>query len=405
MLLVSIFREGIRFLIRNKTRSLLTVLGIMIGIGAVICVVAIGSAGSQQIQEQLQNIGENLVWIEAGGRAPNGVRTGSHGTKTLLVSDAEAIQQQIPLIKAVSPQSDGRTQVVYGNNNWYTSYRGEGPAYLDIRRWKIASGSNFSDDDVLRAADVCVIGYTVQQQLFGDQDPVGKSIRVGNTPCIVTGTVVAKGLSTTGQDQDDFILVPYTMAMKKLNGNSWLDDIMCSAVTQDAVAQATTQVEGLLRERHRLRPGEEDDFNVRKPEDIVQAQLDASHTFTLLLVAIASVSLLVGGIGIMNVMLVSVTERTREIGIRLAVGATEWNVQMQFLGEAVLLSLFGGALGVAVGIAGSVGIGRALQWPMLIPPSAIVVAVLFSVFVGVFFGFYPARRAAQLDPIEALRFE
>jgi len=405
MLLISIFREGIRFLIRNKTRSLLTVLGIMIGIGAVICVVAIGSAGSQQIQEQLQNIGENLVWIEAGGRAPNGVHTGTHGTKSLLVSDAVAIQQQITLIKAVSPQSDGHTQVVYGNNNWSTSYRGESPAYLDIRRWKIASGSNFSDDDVQRAADVCVIGYTVQQQLFGDQDPIGKSIRVGNTPCTVMGTVVAKGFSTTGQDQDDFILVPYTMAMKKLNGNSWLDDIMCSAVTQDAVAQATDQVEGLLRERHRMRPGEDDDFNVRKPEDIVQAQLDASHTFTLLLVAIASVSLLVGGIGIMNVMLVSVTERTREIGIRLAVGATEWNVQMQFLGEAVLLSLFGGALGVAVGVAGSIGIGRALQWPMLIPPSAIVVAVLFSVFVGVFFGFYPARRAAQLDPIEALRFE
>src|SRR5581483_8348791 len=388
-----------------KTRSTLTVLGITIGIAAVICVVAIGNAGSAQIQNQLENLGDNLVWIEAGGRAPNGVRTGTHGTKTLLVSDAEAIARQTNLVKAVSPQSDGRTQVVFGGNNWNTQYRGEGPAYLEIKRWSIASGANFTDDDVTRAANVCVIGHTIQQQLFGVQNPIGATLRVGTIPCQVIGTLAAKGYSSFGQDQDDFILMPYTTVMKKLNGNSWLDDIMCSAVSREMVPIATEQLAVLLRERHRIQPGQDDDFNIRKPEEVVQAQLDASRTFTFLLVGIASVSLLVGGIGIMNVMLVSVTERTREIGIRLAVGATEWNLQAQFLGEAVLLSLFGGALGVAVGFFGSLGIGRALDWPMMIPPSAIAVAVLFSVFVGVFFGYYPARRAAQLDPIEALRFE
>jgi putative ABC transport system permease protein len=405
MLLFSLLREGVRFLRRNKTRSTLTVLGITIGIAAVICVVAIGNAGSAQIQDQLQNLGDNLVWIEAGGRAPNGVRTGTHGTKTLLVSDAEAIAKQTNLVKAVSPQSDGRTQVVFGNTNWSTQYRGEGPAYIDIKRWNIASGANFSDEDVTRAANVCVIGHTVQQQLFGAQNPIGATIRVGTIPCQVIGTLATKGYSSFGQDQDDFILMPYTTVMKKLNGNSWLDDIMCSAVSAEMVPIATDQLTTLLRERHRIQPGQDDDFNIRRPEEQVQAQLDASRTFTFLLVGIASVSLLVGGIGIMNVMLVSVTERTREIGIRLAVGATEWNVQAQFLGEAVLLSLFGGALGVGLGFFGSLGIGRALDWPMMIPPSSIAVAVLFSVFVGVFFGYYPARRAAQLDPIEALRFE
>jgi putative ABC transport system permease protein len=405
MLLPSLLREGVRFLVRNKMRSALTVLGITIGISAVICVVAIGNAGSEQLQEQLRNLGDNLVQIEAGGRAPNGVRTGTHGTKTLLLGDAQAIQKQIPLIKAVSPQVDGNTLVVYGNQNWTTQYRGESPEYLQIRRWAVAEGAIFSQADVDRAADVCVIGATVRDHLFGMENPIGKVMRVKTLPCTVTGVLQAKGQSAMGQDQDDFILMPYTTVMKKVAGQTWLDDILCSAISSDVIRLAASQAGDLLRERHHIYPGAPDDFNVRSPEDLIQARLDASRTFTLLLVSIASVALLVGGIGIMNVMLVSVTERTREIGVRMAVGATEYQVRMQFLGEAVLLSMFGGTCGVVLGVVGSLSIGRALQWPMQVSLDAIGVAALFSVAVGVFFGYYPARKAAALDPITALRFE
>ena len=392
-------------LFRNKMRSSLTVLGITIGIAAVICVVAIGKAGQAQVEEQLANLGDNFVWIEAGGRAVNGRRTGTHSTKTLTLGDAAAIKSQVSLIKAVSPNVDGSFQVVYGNQNWYTGYRGVSPAYFDIKRWLIAEGSPFTQDDVDHAADVCVLGRTVRQQLFGGEDPVGKVIRVRGLPCKVIGILQPKGVSLSGQDQDDTVLMPYTTVMKKIKGNDWLDDILCSAVSQDVVKLAGQQAGALLRDRHHLRPDEDDDFNIRNPEDAIQAQLAASRTLTLLLIAIASVSLIVGGIGIMNVMLVSVTERTREIGVRVAVGATEEAIQLQFLGESVLLSLVGGAAGVLLGVVGSVGVGRTLGWPMQLSPEAVVLAALFSVAVGVFFGYYPARRAAGLDPIDALRYE
>ena len=392
-------------LFRNKMRSSLTVLGITIGIAAVICVVAIGKAGQAQVEEQLANLGDNFVWIEAGGRAVNGRRTGTHSTKTLTLGDAAAIKSQVSLIKAVSPNVDGSFQVVYGNQNWYTGYRGVSPAYFDIKRWLIAEGSPFTQDDVDHAADVCVLGRTVRQQLFGGEDPVGKVIRVRGLPCKVIGILQPKGVSLSGQDQDDTVLMPYTTVMKKIKGNDWLDDILCSAVSQDVVKLAGQQAAALLRDRHHLRPDEDDDFNIRNPEDAIQAQLAASRTLTLLLIAIASVSLIVGGIGIMNVMLVSVTERTREIGVRVAVGATEEAIQLQFLGESVLLSLVGGAAGVLLGVVGSVGVGRTLGWPMQLSPEAVVLAALFSVAVGVFFGYYPARRAAGLDPIDALRYE
>jgi putative ABC transport system permease protein len=401
----ALLRSASIALLRNKMRSALTVLGITIGIGAVICVVAIGKAGQTQVEQQLNNLGDNFVWIEAGGRAVNGVRTGTHGTKSLTLADAVAIKAQVPLIKSVSPNVDGQVQIIYGNQNWFTSYRGVSPEYFDIKRWFVQQGAVFAQEDVDRAADVCAIGRTVRDQLFGGADPIGKVMRVKGLPCIVVATLQPKGLSVSGQDQDDTIIMPYTTVQKKIKGIAWLDDVLCSAVSPDAVKLAGQQVAALLRDRHHLRPEEEDDFNIRNPEDIIQAQLAASRTLTVLLIAIASISLVVGGIGIMNVMLVSVTERTREIGVRLAVGATEEAIQLQFLGESVMLSLVGGAAGVLLGIVGSILVGRTLHWPMEVSVGAVLIAAIFSVAVGVFFGYYPARKAALLDPIEALRYE
>ena len=402
---LALVTAALRALLRNKLRSSLTVLGITIGIAAVICVVAIGKAGQARVEQHLSNLGDNLVWIESGGRAVNGVRTGVRGTKTLTFADTVAIKAQIPLIKSVSPNVDASTQIVYANQNWFTTYRGVAPEYFEIKRWFVDQGASFTQDDVERAAGVCVIGRTVRDQLFGVEDPIGKVIRMADIPCKVVATLQPKGVSISGQDQDDTIILPYTTAQKKLKGVTWLDDVLCSAISQDAVKLAGKQVGALLRERHRLRAEEPDDFNVRNPEDVIQAQLEASRTLTVLLIAIASISLLVGGIGIMNVMLVSVTERTREIGVRVAVGATEEAIQLQFLGESVILSLVGGAAGVLVGVVASVFVGRLLQWPMQLAPEAILLAVVFSVAVGVFFGFYPARKASRLDPIEALRYE
>jgi putative ABC transport system permease protein len=401
----ALFGSSVWTLLRNKMRSLLTVLGITIGIAAVICVVAIGKAGQARVEQQLNNLGDNFVWIEAGGRAVNGVRTGTHATSTLTLADAAALKSQIPLIKNVSPNVDASIQVIYGNQNWFTTYRGVSPAFFDIKRWYLADGALFSDDDVNRGADVCVIGRTVRDQLFGGTDPVGKVMRVSGLPCQVVATLLPKGLSMSGQDQDDVIIMPYTTVMKKIKGISYLDDILCSAVSQSAVKLAGKQAAALLRDRHHLRPEEDDDFNIRNPEDIIQAQLEASRTLTILLVAIASISLVVGGIGIMNVMLVSVTERTREIGVRVAVGATEEAIQLQFLGESVLLSLLGGSAGIVLGIGVSIVGGRALGWAMELSIEAVVLATLFSVAVGVFFGYYPARKASHLDPIDALRYE
>jgi putative ABC transport system permease protein len=401
----ALFGSSVFALVRNKLRSVLTVLGITIGIAAVICVVAIGKAGQSQVEAQLNNLGDNFVWIEAGGRAVNGVRTGTHGTKSLTLGDSRAIKEQIPLIKSVSPNVDGQIQIIYANQNWYTGYRGVSPEYFDIKRWGLDQGAFFSNDDVERAADVCVIGRTVRDQLFGATDPIGKVIRVRGLPCKVVATMHPKGLSVSGQDQDDTVILPYTTAMKKIKGNDWLDDVLCSAVSPNVIRLAGQQAAALLRDRHHLRPDQDDDFNIRNPEDVIQAQLEASRTMTALLVAIASISLVVGGIGIMNVMLVSVTERTREIGVRVAVGATEEAIQLQFLGESVMLSLVGGAAGVLLGVVGSVFVGRTLGWPMQMSVEAVAVAVAFSVAVGVFFGYYPARKASRLDPIESLRYE
>ena len=403
--IINVLRLAMRALARNKMRSILTMLGIIIGVGAVIASVAVGEGASEQIQQQISNLGDNMVWIEAGGRAVNGVRTGSRGTKTLVMGDVKAIQQQVPLVYNCSGHVDGPVQIVYGNQNWFSQARGVAPEFLLVRRLGVARGASFSEDDVEHSANVCLLGQTIVDNLFGSADPLGQTIRVQNLPMRVIGVLTPKGQSPTGQDQDDTLIVPLSTMMKKIKGIDWLDDIMCSAASTAAIRPAEQQITSLLRERHHLRSDEEEDFNLRHPAEIASARAESQRIMTILLASIASVSLLVGGIGIMNIMLVSVTERTREIGLRLAIGANESDVRMQFLGEATLLSLLGGALGVLVGVIGSVAISNTLRWPTRIPIQALLVAVVFSAAVGVFFGFYPAYKASHLDPIEALRYE
>ena len=403
--LMSVLRLAMRALARNKMRSILTMLGIIIGVGAVIASVAVGEGASEQIQQQISNLGDNMIWVEAGGRAVNGVRTGSRGTKTLVMGDVKAMQQQVPLVYNCSGHVDGPVQIVYGNQNWFSQARGVAPEFLLVRRLGVARGASFSDDDVEHSANVCLLGQTIVENLFGSADPIGQTIRVQNLPMRVIGVLTPKGQSPTGQDQDDTLIIPLTTMQKKVKGIDWLDDIMCSATSPDSIKPAEQQITGLLRERHHLRADEEEDFNLRHPAEIASARAESQRIMTILLASIASVSLVVGGIGIMNIMLVSVTERTREIGLRLAIGANEADVRMQFLGEATLLSLLGGAVGVIVGVVGSLVIANTLRWPTRIPIQALLVAVIFSAAVGVFFGFYPAYKASHLDPIEALRYE
>lgn len=386
---------------------MLTTLGITIGIASVVLVVAIGEAGSARARDELQKLGDNLVWVEAGSRNVAGVRTGTHGATSLTVEDAEAIRREVPLIRSVTPQVDGNVQVVYGDRNWGTRYRAGTAEYIGIRRWQVSSGANFTDDDVEQARAKCLIGQTVREQLFGDANPVGETIRIQQQLFEVIGVLALKGQSADGRDQDDWILLPYTSAQQRLRSKreAWLDDIFCSAVAPDAVQTAIDQVIALMRQRHHIGPDDEDDFNIRRPDEVLKAQLAASETLELLLATIGSVSLVVGGIGIMNVMLASVAQRTREIGLRVAVGATPWAVGLQFVAEAVALSLLGGVLGVFVSLGGALAFARTLGWSIAVAPATLGVAVTLAAVVGVFFGGYPAWRAAQLDPIEALHNE
>ncbi len=405
MSLSTIIREALQALIRNRIRSLLTMLGIVMGVGSFICVVAVGNAGSSRVKDQLSKVGDNLIWVEAGARARNGVRVGSRGSKTLVAGDGQAVLEQVPGIKSVSPNVDGRIQAVYGNLNWGTQYRGVSPEYFEIRKWEVRTGAAFTQEDMEKNAPVCVLGQTVAVSLFEDEDPIGKTINIKSVPFRVIGVLQAKGFSATGQDQDDFVVMPMTTAQKRITGQEWLDDIYISAASREAIPEATRGIIGVMRERHHLRASEDDDFNIRTPEELIRAQLAAANVFTLLLGSAASLSLLVGGIGIMNIMLISVTERTREIGIRLAVGATEQDIQMQFLSEAIVMSLIGGALGVMAGVLGSYLLQNTLHWEMQLSAQIMTIAGLFSAGVGIFFGYYPARKAAQLDPIEGLRYE
>ncbi|HLJ91428.1 MAG TPA: ABC transporter permease [Candidatus Angelobacter sp.] len=402
----TILFESFRELARNKVRSALTILGISVGIAAFICVVAIGNAGSARIQQQLHDLGDNMIWIEAGSRTTNGLRMGSRQTRTLIVEDVLAISRQVPQIKGVTPNVDGHIQVVYENQNWGTQYRGVSPDFLEIRRWDIQMGGFFTQDDVDQSAPVCVLGQTVVDGLFlNNEYPLGKTVRINTLPCRVIGVFASKGMSASGQDQDDFIVMPYTTVQKRLTGTYWLDDVFCSALSQDTMHEATKQIVGLLRERHHLHTGEPDDFNIRSPEELIRAQLQTSRLLTFLLAGTASLSLIVGGVGIMNIMLVSITQRTREIGIRMAIGATEGDVQIQFLSEAVVISLLGGILGVALGIVGTSVLQSAFHWQMELSVQIMVFASLFAAATGIFFGYYPSKKAAQLNPIESLRYE
>ena len=402
---VAILKIAFLALSRNKMRSLLTMLGIIIGVGAVIAMVGVGQGAQQQVQDRIQSMGSNVLYVSAGSVNRGGLRIGFGATKTLVYDDMRAIVRECPAVAMAAPSNGSSAQVVFGNDNWFTRVTGTEPQYFDIRQWPMEEGVSFSQDDVNLAADVAVLGATVRTNLFGGVDPVGQTIRVGTLPFRVVGVLIAKGQSGMGQDQDDGIYIPITTLQKKITGQDWLQNIMVSAISQEASFAAQQQITSLLRDRHRIRPGQDDDFFVRNLADVAELADQSARIMTALLASIAGVSLIVGGIGIMNIMLVSVTERTREIGIRMAIGATESDVQRQFLTEAVVLSMGGGAVGILFGVVAALVITKVLGWAVLISPLAIVAAVFFSVGVGVFFGFYPAKKAAQLDPIEALRFE
>ncbi|MBZ5549017.1 MAG: ABC transporter permease [Acidobacteriia bacterium] len=404
--LLAIVRIALRALGRNKMRSILTMLGIIIGVGAVIAMLGVGQGARQTVQEQIQAMGSNLLFVGAGTVTRSGMHMGWGSTKSLIYDDMLAIMRECPAAHTAAPGSSSSGQVVFGNDNWATRVNGTEPQYFDIRTWPFQEGTSFTQNDVEMAANVAVIGETVRKNLFGATDSIGQTIRINNLPFRVVGVLVPKGTSAAmGDDQDDIIIVPITTLQKKMTGQNWLRWIMVSAVSRQASYAAQQQIAALLRDRHRIRPGADDDFFVRNLADLADVADEAGRVMTLLLASIAAVSLIVGGIGIMNIMLVSVTERTREIGVRMAVGATERDVQQQFLTEAVVLSLFGGGMGILFGLSASYLITKTLGWPVLVSPVVIVIAVLFSMAVGVFFGFYPARRAAQLDPIEALRYE
>jgi putative ABC transport system permease protein len=407
MNLIMIIRVAFRALVRNKMRAALTMLGIIIGVAAVIAMVSIGQGASASVQAQIESIGTNLLFVSAGAQNVGGVRsgTGDTGTNTLTVDDLEAIKREVPSVSMVTPNVNARSQLVAGNMNWNTSVTGVSEQYPEIRKWPVATGSFFTDADVRTAARVIVIGQTLADNLYPGADPIGQDIRVMNLPFRIVGVMARKGQDPQGRDQDDVAFAPYTTVQKKILGRDRVQIAFVSAISQDATYTAQQQISDLLRQRHKLMANEPNDFTVRNMTDVAEAANETSKTMTILLACIAGVSLLVGGIGIMNIMLVSVTERTREIGIRMAIGARSSAVRSQFLIESIVLSLMGGTVGIILGIVLSLAIPAMLGWPTLVSFMAIIGSVVFSAAVGIFFGYYPARKAAALDPIEALRYE
>jgi putative ABC transport system permease protein len=408
--LIASVKIALRALKVNSTRSALTMLGIIIGVAAVIAMVGVGSGATARIQAQIQSIGSNLIIVLPGSISSNGVRLGSGAVATLTEDDAKAIASECPSVEAVAPSVRGGVQAVYGNSNWATTVQGVTPDFMTIRDYTMLSGQFFTDQDVDAAAKVAVLGETVVHNLFGNNDPTGQVAIIKNVPFTVVGVLTPKGQSPSGQDQDDIILLPISTAKQKvLGGNKAnakaVSTLMVQAIGPAAMDQAQQEMEALLRERHRILTGQDNDFTIRNLTEVFAAQESSAQVMSILLGAIASVSLIVGGIGIMNIMLVSVTERTREIGLRQAVGAKTRDILSQFLVEAVTLSLLGGVMGIVIGLAASALISHFAQWSTQVSPLSVLMAFLFSALVGVFFGYYPARKAALLDPIDALRYE
>ena len=393
-------------IVKNKMRTLLTMLGIVIGVGAVIVMVAVGNGAQMMIKDQISSLGTNLIIVMPGSGQIGGARQGAGTFNRLTVDDADKLKQNATLLSAVSPVVSTRAQVIGGNGNWRTSINGVSTDYLTIRDWAVSSGAPFSDLDVRSARKVALLGATVASTLFPNEDPVGAQIQIGHVPFQVIGVLAAKGQNAGGQDQDDVIIMPSTTAQNRLSGNIRLNQILASAADADGIDAAQEEIKGLMRESHKLSmSGDEDDFTVRNQTEIAAAATSTTKVMSGLLAAIASISLLVGGIGIMNIMLVSVTERTREIGIRMAIGARGSDVLTQFLVESVAMSVLGGVIGLVVGYGGAALVGHLTGWTTATPASAVAIAVGFSAAVGVFFGYYPARKAAALNPIQALRYE
>jgi len=399
---------ALRALMVNKMRSTLTMLGIIIGVGAVIAMIAVGSGAKKRIAEQIASMGSNLLIVLSGSSTSGGLRFGSGTVPTLTVDDAKAIQNEIPDVKYVAPSQRGTVQIIFGNQNWSTVADGTTPEVLFIRDWLLQSGRPFTQQDLDGATKVCLLGETVVENLFGGIDPIGQIVRIKKVPFTVIGVLASKGQTTFGQDQDDTIIVPLTTAQKKLFGMQFpgmVRTIAVQAKTPEAMGSVESQINDLLRQRHRIPSNQENDFTVRNLTEIMSTAEQSAKVMQYLLLAIASISLIVGGIGIMNIMLVSVTERTREIGIRIAVGAKGRDILLQFLIESMVLSLIGGMIGIGLGVVGTLILAKFTQWPTLFSMQAILLAFFFSSVVGIFFGFYPARKASLLNPIEALRYE
>ena len=422
MRLLATLKIAGRALRRNKLRTLLTMLGMIIGVGAVIAMVGIGNGAKGQIESQVAAMGQNVILVYSGSVNRGGARSGFFGAGTLTLDDAEAIKREIPGVTVVSPEVRSQAQIVAGDQNWSTQILGESSDYFDLRQWPIIVGSSFSEQDVRSANKVAVIGHTIADQLFPDEDPIGQVVRIRNVPFNIVGMLKPKGLSVQGQDQDDLIIIPYTSAMKRIQKATMLRTINVQAASPSLLNTVQDQITELLRQHHRITGGKDDDFTVRNQQEIADMATAQSKTMTALLGGVALISLIVGGIGIMNIMLVSVTERTREIGIRMAIGARGGDILLQFLTEAVTLSAIGGLIGITVGLSApkivqliatictalkipSGFLSAVAGWPTLTSVPTIIIAFLFSALTGIFFGFYPARKASRLDPIDALHYE
>jgi putative ABC transport system permease protein len=405
MRITATFRMALRALRRNKLRSTLTALGIIIGVGAVIAMVGIGNGAKSQVEAQIASLGQNVILVFPGNFSSSGARSGWGGAGNMTVEDALAIDREVPGVINVSPEIRDHQQILANGLNWYTTILGEGPEYLDIRAWPLEDGAMFTDQDVRATTKVCIVGKTIVNQLFPNEDPVGKILVVRNIPFKILGVLSPKGLSIMGTDQDDVVIIPYTSEMKRVSKRTSINSMDVQSASPDISDRVQRDMADLLRQRHRLTQGHDDDFTIRGQQEIADAATATTRVMTVLLGAIASISLIVGGIGIMNIMLVSVTERTREIGIRMAVGAHGRDILLQFLIEAIVLSSLGGVIGILLGVGSAKLLSAMKGWPTLISVSSIAVAFLFSAAVGVFFGFYPARKASNLDPIDALRYE